>query len=299
MLFYFTSLRSNLYIPQCVLGTLPHLVVPSVRFDGYESYDRAFSRLQSGMSPTSWSPLRILHAKEVDNVKVDIEVRSTHIDSHKAKFSPIGEVPTREKLSHDEVLWMRTSSSTCGWSLSSIWRANYLGIIFWQGLGIIFGFLLFLLLCFPAFPAFPASLLFRFFAFLLLLLLAFSAFLLFCFSCFSASLLFCFFAFLFFLFLCFSAFPAFPASLLFCFSCFFAFLLFCFCAFPVSLLLCFFLALPALNTWFSCKMHFAQYFYIPEYHMTNLLLKTSNVTCEKRCLHSALGGGRPPLPFFF
>ena len=47
------SLRSNLYIPQCVLGTLPHLVVPSVRFDGYESYDRAFSRLQSGMSPTS------------------------------------------------------------------------------------------------------------------------------------------------------------------------------------------------------------------------------------------------------
>ena len=53
VLLYFTSLRSNLYIPQCVLGTLPHLVVPSVRFDGYESYDRAFSRLQSGMSPTS------------------------------------------------------------------------------------------------------------------------------------------------------------------------------------------------------------------------------------------------------
>ena len=57
-----------------------------------------------------------------------------------------------------------------------------------------------------------------------------------------------------FLLLCFS-----------CFSCFFAFLLFCFCAFPVSLLLCFFasllffFALPALNTWFSCKMHFAQY----------------------------------------
>ena len=118
MLFYFTSLRSNLYIPQCVLGTLPHLVVPSVRFDGYESYDRAFSRLQSGMSPTSWSPLCILHAKEVDNVKVDIEVRSTHIDSHKAKLSPIGEVPTREKLSYDEVLWMRTSTSTCGHILS-------------------------------------------------------------------------------------------------------------------------------------------------------------------------------------
>ena len=118
VLLYFTSLRSNLYIPQCVLGTLPHLVVPSVRFDGYESYDRAFSRLQSGMSPTSWSPLCILHAKEVDNVKVDIEVRSTQIDSHKAKFSPIGEVPTREKLSHDEVLWMRTSTSTCGHILS-------------------------------------------------------------------------------------------------------------------------------------------------------------------------------------
>ena len=133
MLFYFTSLRSNLYIPQCVLGTLPHLVVPSVRFDGYESYDRAFSQLQSGMLPTSWSSLCILHAKEVDNVKVDIEVRSTHIDSHKAKFSPIGEVPTREKLSHDEVLWMRTSTSTCGRSLSSIFTSLVIVIRFFLG----------------------------------------------------------------------------------------------------------------------------------------------------------------------
>ena len=133
MLFYFTSLRSNLYIPQCVLGTLPHLVVPSVRFDGYESYDRAFSRLQSGMSPTSWSPLCILHAKEVDNVKVDIEVRSTHIGSHKAKFSPIGEVPTREKLSHDEVLWMRTSTSTCGRYLSSSFTSLVIVIRFFLG----------------------------------------------------------------------------------------------------------------------------------------------------------------------
>ena len=32
--------------------------------------------------------------------------------------------------------------------------------------------------------------------------------------------------------------------------------------------------------------------------MTNLLLKTSNVTCEKRCLHSALGGGAAPLFLF-
>ena len=152
----------------------------------------------------------------------------------------------------------------------SLWRANYFRffLIRFRNYFWIPASLLFLLLCFPAFPAFPASLLLCFllfcFAFLLLLLLCFSAFLLFCFSCFSASLLFCFFAFLFFLFLCFSAFPAFPASLLFCFSCFFAFLLFCFCAFPVSLLLCFFasvffFALPALNTWFSCKMHFAQY----------------------------------------
>ena len=140
-----TSLRSNLYIPQCVLGTLPHLVVPSVRFDGYESYDRAFSRLQSGMSPTSWSPLCILHAKkEVDNVKVDIEVRSTHIDSHKAKFSPIGEVPTREKLSHDEVLWMRTSTSTCGHSPQfSIFTSLVIVIRFFLGyVFILFGRLL-------------------------------------------------------------------------------------------------------------------------------------------------------------
>ena len=192
-----------------------------------------------------------------------------------------------------------------------------LGFFFWSGLGIIFGFLL---LCFSAFPAFPASLLSCFSCFS-----CFSAFLLFCFSASPASLLFCFFAFLLLLLLCFSAF------LLFCFACFFAsllfllFLLLCFSAFPASLpfccfafvrflflcfsaflLLCFFFALPALNTWFSCKMHFAQYLsiYIPEYHMTNLLLKTSNVTCEKRCLHSALGGGaapspQSPLPLFF
>ena len=146
-------------------------------------------------------------------------------------------------------------------------RANYFRIFFlirFRNYFWIPASLLFLLFLFLCFPAFPASLLFCFFSFLLLLLLAFSAFLLFCFPCSTASLLFCFFAFLFFLFLCFSAFPAFPASLLFCFSCFFAFLLFCFCAFPVSLLLCFFasllfFALPALNTWFSCKMHFAQY----------------------------------------
>ena len=43
----------TIHIPQCVSGTLPHLVVPSVRFDGYESYDRAFFRLQIGMLPTS------------------------------------------------------------------------------------------------------------------------------------------------------------------------------------------------------------------------------------------------------
>ena len=143
-------------------------------------------------------------------------------------------------------------------------RANYFRNFFWSGLGIIFGFLLLCFSCFscfsafPAFPAFPASLLFCVFAFLLLLLLAFSAFLLFCFSCFSccsASLLFCFFAFLFFLFLCFSAFPAscfsaFPASLPFCCFAFVRFLFLCFSAF---------FALPALNTWFSCKMHFAQY----------------------------------------
>ena len=29
---------------------------------------------------------------------------------------------------------------------------------------------------------------------------------------------------------------------------------------------------------------------------TNLLLKTSNITCEKRCFHSALGGGAAPSP---
>ena len=150
----------------------------------------------------------------------------------------------------------------------NIWLLNggliILGFFFWSGLGIIFGFLL---LCFSCFSAFLL--------FLLFLLLYFSAFLLFCFSCFSASLLSCFFAFLLLLLLCFSAFLLFCFScffasllfllfLLFCFSCFFAFLLFCFCAFPVSLLLCFFaslffFALLALNTWFSCKMHFAQY----------------------------------------
>ena len=141
LLLHLTTIES--IYPTSVLGTLPHLVVPSVRFDGYESYDRAFSRLQSGMSPTSWSPLCILHAKEVDNVKVDIEVRSTHIDSHKAKFSPIGEVPTREKLSHDEVLWMRTSTSTCGHILSlafsphSSSSSGFLGYVF-----ILFGRLL-------------------------------------------------------------------------------------------------------------------------------------------------------------
>ena len=98
-----------------------------------------------------------------------------------------------------------------------------------------------------------------------------------------------------FLFLCFSAFPA---SLLFCFSCFFASLLFCFSVFPVSLLLCFsafFLLclLQILDFHVRCILHSI---YIPEYHMTNLLLKTSNVTCEKRCLHSALGGGAAPSP---
>ena len=139
------------------------------------------------------------------------------------------------------------------WSPNLIRGLIILGIFFWSGLGIIFGFLL---LCFPAFPASllfcfsasPASRLFCFFAFLLLLLLCFSAFLLFCFSCFFASLLF-----LLFLLLCFSAFPA---SLPF--SCF-AFVRFLFLCFSAFLLLCFFFALPALNTWFSCKMHFAQY----------------------------------------
>ena len=152
-------------------------------------------------------------------------------------------------------------------------RANYFSFFFLSGLGIIFGFLL---LCFSCFSCFSAFLLF-----LLFLLLCFSAFLLFCFSCFSPFLFFCFSASpasLLLLLLCFSAF------LLFCFSCFFASLLFllllllCFSAFPASLpfccfafvrflflcfsaflLLCFFFALPALNTWFSCKMHFAQY----------------------------------------
>ena len=129
------------------------------------------------------------------------------------------------------------------------WRANYFRNFFWIRFRNYFWipasllFLLFLLLCFPAFPA---SLLFCFFAFLLLLLLAFSAFLLFCFSCFSALLL--------FLLLCFSAFPA---SLPFCCFAFVRFLFLCFSAF---LLLCFFFwVLPALNTWFSCKMHFSQY----------------------------------------
>ena len=36
--------------------------------------------------------------------------------------------------------------------------------------------------------------------------------------------------------------------------------------------------------------------YIPEYHITYLLLKTDSVTCEKRCFHSALGGGAVPSP---
>ena len=140
-------------------------------------------------------------------------------------------------------------------------RANYFRIFFWSGLGIIFGFLLLCFSCFSYFSAFLLFLLLCFSAFFLFCFSCFSPFLLFCFSASPAPLLLCFFAFLFFLFLCFSAFPA---SLLFCFSCFFAFLLFCFCAFPVSLLLCFFasllfFALPALNTWFSCKMHFAQY----------------------------------------
>ena len=91
--FYFSTLRSNLHIPQCVSGTLPHLVVPSVRFDGYESYDRAFSRLQSGMSPTSWSPLCILHANKEVNVRADIEVRPTQFGSHKAKCAQWAKYP--------------------------------------------------------------------------------------------------------------------------------------------------------------------------------------------------------------
>ena len=193
--------------------------------------------------------------------------------NHFPSLSHVNIIPQKPLQNKIRLLFVTISSQTdSDWCLQSKQskkkrRANYFRIFFWSGLGIIFGFLLLCFSCFSyfsAFPAFPASLLFCFFSFLLLLLLAFSAFLLFCFPCSPASLLFCFFAFLFFLFLCFSAFPAFPASLLFCFSCFFAFLLFCFCAFPVSLLLCFFasllfFALPALNTWFSCKMHFAQY----------------------------------------
>ena len=155
-------------------------------------------------------------------------------------FKIVGLLPSKANISGCWcLLHLDKCHSTCQDNVLTIYKGGLiiLGIIFWSGLGIIFGFLL---LCFSCFSAFPASLLFRFFAFLLLLLLAFSAFLLFCFSCFSASLLFCFFAFLFFLFLCFSAFPAFPASLLFlllclsavlllCVSCFFASLLFLLC----------------------------------------------------------------------
>ena len=101
----------------------------------------------------------------------------------------------------------------------------------------------------------PASLLFLLFLFL-------------CFSAFPVSVLFCF-----------PAFPAFPASLPFCFFrfllllllfCFFAFLLLpflCFSAFPAFLVLCF----------------------------SAFLLFCCNITCEKRCFHSALGEAlRPP-----
>ena len=118
-----------------------------------------------------------------------------------------------------------------------IWRANYLGIFFWSGLGIIFGFLLLCFSCFSCFSRF--SCFSAFLLFLLFLLLCFSAFLLFCFSCFSGFLLFCvscFFASLLFLLSCFSAFLLFlllclSAVLLLCVSCFFASLLFCFSAF--------------------------------------------------------------------
>ena len=45
----------------------------------------------------------------------------------------------------------------------------------------------------------------------------------------------------------------------------------------------------------ACILLFGE-FYILEYHITYLLLKTDSVTCEKTCLHSALGGGAAPSP---
>ena len=159
---------------------------------------------------------------------------------------------------------------------------------FWIRFRIFFGCLL---LCFSCFFASLLSLLLCFSAFPVSLLLCFSAFpvsLLLCFSCFSAfpaSLLFCFSAFLLF---CFSAFPV---SLLLCF---FAFLLFCFARFSAFLLLCFScFSLFCFSALLWCILHSI---YIPEYHITYLLLKTDSVTCEKRRLHSALGGGAAPSP---
>ena len=182
------------------------------------------------------------------------------------------------------------------------WRANYFRIFFWSGLGIIFGFLL---LCFSCFSAF---LLLCFFAFLLLLLLAFSAFLLFCFSCFSAFLLFCFSVFPVSLLLCFSCFSCFSAFLLFLLLCLSAVLLLCvslFLCFSAFLLLCFFFfALPALNTWFSCKMHFAQYLH-PWVSHDQPSLENLQRNMWEEVLAFCFGGRRcalPPIPppaFFF
>ena len=191
--------------------------------------------------------------------------------------------------------------------MSIIGRANYFRIFFWSGLGIIFGFLL---LCFSCFSCFSAFLLF-----LLFLLLCFSAFLLFCFSCFSpfllfcfsaspASLLFCFFAFLFFLFLCFSCFSCFSAFLLFLLLCLSAVLLLCVSCFFASLLFCFsaFFALPALNTWFSCKMHFAQYLH-PWVSHDQPSLENLQRNMWEEVLAFCFGGAAPspqsPPPAFF
>ena len=166
-------------------------------------------------------------------------------------FKIVGLLPSKANISGCWcLLHLDKCHSTCQDNVLTIYKGGLiiLGIIFWSGLGIIFGFLL---LCFSCFSCFSAFLLF-----LLFLLLCFSAFLLFCFSCFSPFLLFCFSA---SLLLCFSAF------LLFCFSCFFAsllFLLLCFSAFPASLPFCCFAFVRFLFLCFSAFFCFACFKYL-------------------------------------